>query len=105
MALRLPFIIQEYIDTGGTDIRALVVGDKVIAAMRRKAQTEEKKERTSMPAGRDSRCAIDLSDNQLGLSSTARALKADICGVDILRAPRTVSHRREHFLAAGVWVK
>ena len=55
VALKRPFIIQEYIDTGGTDIRALVVGDKVIAAMRRKAQTEEK-ERTSMPAGRDSRC-------------------------------------------------
>src|SRR3989338_145847 len=37
-ALNQPFIIQEYVETGGTDIRALVVGDKVIASMKRKAQ-------------------------------------------------------------------
>ena len=42
-ALRQPFIIQEYVETGGRDIRALVVGDKVIAAMCRQAQRDEKR--------------------------------------------------------------
>ena len=37
IALKQPFLIQEYIETGGVDIRAFVVGDKVAASMKRKA--------------------------------------------------------------------
>lgn len=84
-ALKQPFIIQEYIDTGGTDIRALVVGDKVIAAMRRKAQTEEK--RANIHAGGKGQ-SVQLTSAIINLAlATARALKADICGVDILEGP------------------
>lgn len=84
-ALKQPFIIQEYIDTGGTDIRALVVGDKVIAAMRRKAQTEEK--RANIHAGGKGQ-PVQLSPAIINQAlATARALKADICGIDILEGP------------------
>jgi len=84
-ALNQPFIIQEYIDTSGTDIRALVVGDKVVAAMKRKAQTEEK--RANIHAGGKG-VKVQLSREIINLAiATAKALKADICGVDILEGP------------------
>ena len=83
--LNQPFIIQEYIDTSGTDIRALVVGDKVIAAMKRKAQTEEK--RANIHAGGKG-VAVQLSRETITLAlATAKALKAEICGIDILEGP------------------
>ncbi len=84
-ALNQPFIIQEYIETGGSDIRALVLGDKVVAAMKRKAETEEK--RANIHAGGTGE-AVQLSREAMALAvDTAKALGSDICGVDILEGP------------------
>ncbi len=84
-ALNQPFIIQEYIETGGTDVRAFVVGEKVVAAMKRKAQTEEK--RANLHAGGSGE-AVQLSREAINLAlNTAKALGAEICGVDILEGP------------------
>ena len=84
-ALNQPFIIQEYVETGGTDVRALVVGDKVVAAMRRKAKTEEK--RANLHAGGEGE-SVQLSREATNLAlDTAKALEAEICGVDILEGP------------------
>jgi len=84
--LKQPFIIQEYIDTDGTDIRALVVGEKVVAAMKRKAQTEEK--RANIHAGGVGE-AVQLSPEAMAVAvETAQALGADVCGVDILEGSR-----------------
>tara|TARA_Y100000310_G_scaffold124700_1_gene123418 strand:+ start:41213 stop:42289 length:1077 start_codon:yes stop_codon:yes gene_type:complete len=84
-ALNQPFIIQEYVETGGTDIRALVVGDKVVASMRRRAQTEEK--RANIHAGGIGEPVL-LSPQAAKLAvNTAKTLGADICGVDILEGP------------------
>ncbi len=84
-ALNQPFIIQEYIETGGSDIRALVVGDKVVAAMRRKAQKEEK--RSNIHAGGAGE-SVQLTRELMNIAlDTAKALGADICGVDILESP------------------
>src|SRR3990167_3674544 len=85
-ALNQPFIIQEYIDTSGTDIRALVMGEKVVAAMKRKAQTEEK--RANIHAGGVGE-AVQLSPEAMAVAvETAQALGADVCGVDILEGSR-----------------
>jgi ribosomal protein S6--L-glutamate ligase len=84
-ALKQPFIIQEYIETGGSDIRALVVGEKVVASMRRTAQKEEK--RSNLHAGGTGEVAI-LSRKAMKVAlDTSKALGADICGVDILETP------------------
>jgi len=81
-ALNQPFIIQEYIDTGGTDIRALVVGEKVVAAYQRRAKTEEK--RANIHAGGSGE-PVQLSRETINIAlDTAKALQTDICGVDIL---------------------
>lgn len=84
-ALNQPFIIQEYIETGGSDVRALVVGDKVVAAMRRQAQKEEK--RSNIHAGGTGE-PVKLTREIINVAlDTAKALNADICGVDILESP------------------
>jgi ribosomal protein S6--L-glutamate ligase len=84
-ALNQPFIIQEYVETGGSDIRALVVGEKVVAAMRRKATSEEK--RANIHAGGSGESVQVTSEiNKLALD-TAKALGAEICGIDILESP------------------
>ena len=85
-ALNQPFIIQEYIESGGTDVRVIVVGDRAIAAMRRRAMTNEK--RANIHAGGSGEMVV-LTDKISTLAvQTAKALKADICGVDILEGPR-----------------
>jgi ribosomal protein S6--L-glutamate ligase len=81
-ALKQPFIIQEYIETGGTDIRAIVAGDQVVASMRRKADVKEK--RANIHAGGIAeRCELDAYTKKIAVDA-ARALKSDICGIDIL---------------------
>lgn len=83
--LNQPFIIQEYVETGGSDIRALVVGERVIAAMKRKAQPGEK--RANIHAGGKGE-AILLGREAAKLAvETAKALQVDLCGVDILESP------------------
>ncbi|MFH1683110.1 MAG: RimK family alpha-L-glutamate ligase, partial [Candidatus Woesearchaeota archaeon] len=84
-ALRQPFIIQEYVETGGSDIRALVVGDKVIASMRRKAQKDEKRANIHV-GGTGEYVELDRISRKLAVD-TAKALNSDICGVDILEGP------------------
>lgn len=82
--LNQPFIVQEYVETGGTDIRALVVGEKVVAAMRRRAQREEK--RANIHAGGNGEL-VELSREAINLAlKTAKTLQADICGVDMLES-------------------
>ncbi|MBT4804883.1 RimK family alpha-L-glutamate ligase [Candidatus Woesearchaeota archaeon] len=85
VALNQPFIIQEYIETGGTDVRALVVGGKVVAAMKRKAQKEDK--RSNIHAGGTGE-SVELTRELINIAlDTAKALKVDVCGVDILESP------------------
>ena len=83
-ALKQPFIIQEYIETGGVDIRAIVVGGKVVASMKRKATGEEK--RANIHAGgKGEPYELDFNTKKIAIE-TAKAVGADICGVDILES-------------------
>lgn len=84
-ALKQPFIIQEYVETEGSDIRALVVGDRVVAAMKRKAQKDEKRANIHI-GGAGEYVELDRVARKLAVD-TAKALKAGICGVDILEGP------------------
>lgn len=81
-ALNQPFLIQEYVETGGSDIRAIVVGDKVIAAMERQAESGEK--RANIHAGGKGKAhRIDPIARKIAIDA-AKAVGADICAVDIL---------------------
>jgi ribosomal protein S6--L-glutamate ligase len=80
--LRQPFLIQEYVETGATDIRAIVVGNKVIAAMKRSGKKDEK--RSNLHAGGVGESIIPTEDVKRIAIKAAKALGAEICGVDIL---------------------
>lgn len=83
-ALKQPFLIQEYVETGGVDTRAIVVGDKVVAAMHRKAVSGEK--RANIHAGGTGEaCRLDPITQKIAVD-TAKALGAEILAVDILES-------------------
>ncbi|MBD3354437.1 RimK family alpha-L-glutamate ligase [Candidatus Woesearchaeota archaeon] len=81
-ALRQPFLIQEYIETGGADLRVIVVGNKVVAAMQREASGREK--RANIHAGGTGKSVkVDPVTSKIAVK-TAKLIGADVCAVDIL---------------------
>lgn len=85
-ALRQPFIIQEYVETGGTDIRAVVVGNKVVASMRRKANPLEARANFHS-GGTGEPVELDGVTKKLAVD-VAKAIKAEVCAVDILESAK-----------------
>ena len=86
-----PYIIQEYVGTKGreiSDIRAIVVGGEVVAAMKRKAAVEELRANIHMGAIGEP-CELDYDSRQIAIRS-AKAIGADICAVDLLEGVKTV---------------
>jgi len=82
-ALKQPFLIQEYVETGGVDIRAFVIGDEVIA-MKRKAEKGE--ERANIHAGGEGiPVLLDYEQKKIAVNA-AKTIGAEICGVDILES-------------------
>ncbi|MEK6892561.1 MAG: RimK family alpha-L-glutamate ligase [Nanoarchaeota archaeon] len=85
-ALNQPFLIQEYIETGGVDVRAVVVGDKVVASMKRKAVRGEM--RANIHAGGTGQSVVlDEKTKRIAID-TAISIGADICAVDMLESPK-----------------
>ena len=80
--LRQPFLIQEYVETDGSDIRAIVVGDKVVASMKRKAVFGEK--RSNIHAGGKGEPMVLDSHTQKIAVKAAKSIGAEICAVDML---------------------
>lgn len=77
-----PYIIQEYIETNATDIRAIVAGDKVIAAMKRKATKEDL--RANIHAGGTGQAFVPDYDTEQIAIKAAKSVGADVCAVDLL---------------------
>jgi RimK family alpha-L-glutamate ligase len=80
--LKQPFLIQEYIETEGSDIRALVVGDKVVAAYKRKAAAGEKRANIHQ-GGKGEPIVLDANTKKIAID-TAKSIGAEICAVDML---------------------
>ncbi len=83
--LKAQVVIQEYVETNSTDTRAIVVGDKVVASYQRKATKGEKRANIHM-GGVGVKCILDEKTKKVAVK-TAKALKSDICAVDILETP------------------
>ncbi len=76
-------LIQEYIhESHGTDIRALVVGDKVVASMRRRARGKEFRSNFHLN-GTVEPIDLDPKYEEIALRA-ARVLGLNIAGVDLL---------------------
>lgn len=78
-------LVQEFIkEAGGEDIRAFVVGDKVIAAMRRKGAPGEF--RSNLHRG-GSAAQVKLTPEERSTAvRSAKAMGLRVCGVDMLRS-------------------
>ena len=83
--LKQPFLIQEYIETGGTDTRVIVVGETAVAGMKRVAVKGEKRANIHM-GGQGRAIKLDETIRKLAVKA-ARACSCDICAVDILQGP------------------
>ncbi|MBN2141879.1 RimK family alpha-L-glutamate ligase [Candidatus Woesearchaeota archaeon] len=81
-ALNQPFLIQEYIETGGKDLRLIVVGDKVIGSMMRHAAEGEARANFHS-GGRGEKASPDSMTKKIAVQ-VAKAIQAEICAVDIL---------------------
>ncbi len=78
-------MVQEFIkEAGGTDIRALVVGGKVIAAMQRKGA--EGDFRSNLHRGGSAKSIKISPEERATAIRAARIMGLNVCGVDMLRS-------------------
>lgn len=87
LRLQGPIILQEFVEeSDGRDIRALVVGGKVVAAMERKAAAGEF--RANMHRGATA-STLTLSPEDKALAvKTARVIGVEVAGVDLIPSDR-----------------
>ena len=87
MGLKSNILVQEFIkEAGGSDIRCLVIGDKVVAAMKR--QGPEGEFRSNLHRGGTAELVKLSPEERKTAVSAARIMGLNACGVDILRAKR-----------------
>jgi ribosomal protein S6--L-glutamate ligase len=81
------FVIQEFIEeSDGSDLRAIVVDGKVVAAMKRQGKSGEF--RSNLHRGGSSEVvSLGYQEENVAVRA-ARALKLGVCGVDILQSDR-----------------
>ena len=87
MGMNTNILVQEYIrEAGGSDIRCFVVGNKVIAAMKR--QAPEGEFRSNLHRG-GTASVVKLSPKERATAvRAARVMGLNVAGVDILRSER-----------------
>lgn len=87
MGLKVNIMVQEYIkEAGGADIRCLVVGDKVVAAMKRQAQPGEFRSNLHR-GGTASLIKISPAERTTAVKA-AKVMGLNVAGVDVLRSER-----------------
>lgn len=81
------FVVQEFIEeSAGTDIRAFVVGGKVVASMKRQSLTDDF--RSNLHQGGTGKSVRLTDEERKTAQKAARAMGLPICGVDMLRSSR-----------------
>jgi ribosomal protein S6--L-glutamate ligase len=84
--LRQPLFIEKYVSNPGEDIRILVVGNTAVASMKRVAKKGRKRSNLAS-GGKGISYKIDSTLETIAIRS-ARAIGAEICGVDIIEGPK-----------------
>jgi ribosomal protein S6--L-glutamate ligase len=85
LGLKQDIMVQEYIqEAGGADIRCFVVGDKVIAAMKRQAKAGEF--RSNLHRGGSASLIKITPEERMTAVRAARVMGLNVAGVDILRS-------------------
>ena len=85
LGLKASVLVQEYIgETGGSDIRCLVIGDRVVAAMKR--QSKEGEFRSNIHRGGSASLIKITPEERSTAVRAASTMGLNVCGVDILRS-------------------
>ncbi len=85
LGLEAEVLVQEYIaEAGGSDIRCLVVGGKVVAAMKRTAAEGEF--RSNIHRGGTASLIRITPEERSTAVRAARTMGLNVCGVDVLRS-------------------
>ncbi len=85
MGLRANILVQEYIrEAGGADIRCFVIGDKVVAAMKRQAVAGEF--RSNLHRGGSASIIKITPEERSTAVRAANIMGLNVAGVDILRS-------------------
>jgi ribosomal protein S6--L-glutamate ligase len=85
MGLDANILVQEFIkEAGGKDLRCLVVGGKVIAAMKRTAQDGEF--RANLHRGGTAALVKLTLEEHSTASRATKILGLNVCGIDLLRS-------------------
>jgi ribosomal protein S6--L-glutamate ligase len=85
MGLKTHILVQEYIkEAGGADIRCFVIGEKVVAAMKRQAQPGEF--RSNLHRGGTASLVKITPEERATAVRAAKAMGLNVAGVDILRS-------------------
>ncbi len=85
MGIKTNILIQEYIkEAGGADIRCFVIGDKVVAAMKR--QGAEGEFRSNLHRGGTASIIKLSKDERATAMNAAKVMGLNVCGVDILQS-------------------
>ena len=83
--LKANFMVQEFIkEAGGADIRCLIVGDKVVAAMKR--QGREGEFRSNLHRGGSASVIKITPEERSTAVRSARVMGLNVAGVDLLRS-------------------
>lgn len=85
--MKAHFLVQEFIkESNGSDIRAFVIGDQVVASMMR--QAKEGEFRSNLHRG-GTAVKVEISEEEARVAvNAARALGLNVAGVDLLRSSR-----------------
>lgn len=87
MGLNASILVQEFIkEAGGADIRCFVVGDRVVAAMKR--QGAEGEFRSNLHRGGSAVLVKLTKEERATAVAAANIMGLNVCGVDLLRAER-----------------
>ena len=85
--LKAQILVQEFIaEAGGADIRCLVVGGKVVAAMKR--QAKEGEFRSNLHRGGSATLVKLTKDERATAVNAAKIMGLNVAGVDLLRSDR-----------------
>ena len=85
MGIKSNILVQEFIEeAGGSDIRCFVVGNKVVAAIKRQGQEGEF--RSNLHRGGTAELVRITAEERSTAISAAKIMGLNVCGVDLLRS-------------------
>jgi ribosomal protein S6--L-glutamate ligase len=85
MGLKANILVQEYVkEAGGADIRCLVIGDKVVASMKR--QAKEGEFRSNLHRGGSASLIRITPEERSTAVRAANTMGLNVAGVDVLRS-------------------